>query len=67
MCVEGFYNRPMTSTAASPVELFDVSPGYRMAYRTWGRQDNEEAVVLIHGVTGSSLSWVRVGAGPGER
>jgi pimeloyl-ACP methyl ester carboxylesterase len=34
--------------------------GYRMAYRAWGDPAATEAVILIHGITSSSLSWVRV-------
>src|SRR5216683_4931909 len=34
--------------------------GYRMAYREWGDPAATEAVILIHGITSSSLSWVRV-------
>lgn len=36
-------------------------PGYRMAYRQWGDTSATAAVVLIHGITSSSLSWIRVG------
>jgi pimeloyl-ACP methyl ester carboxylesterase len=34
--------------------------GYRMAYREWASASATDALVLIHGITGSSLSWVRV-------
>jgi pimeloyl-ACP methyl ester carboxylesterase len=41
------------------VEFLDL-PGYRTAYRQWGATDSNEAVVLLHGITSSSLSWIRV-------
>ncbi len=44
---------------APPLEFVDFS-GYRMAYRQWGNTDQTEAIVLIHGITSSSLSWIRV-------
>ncbi len=34
--------------------------GFRMAYRKWGRADAAQTIVLIHGLTSSSLSWIRV-------
>src|SRR5438552_5358942 len=34
--------------------------GYRMAYREWGDTTSSKALVLIHGITSSSLSWIRV-------
>ena len=34
--------------------------GYRMTYRAWGSASAADALVLIHGIPGSSLSWVRV-------
>jgi pimeloyl-ACP methyl ester carboxylesterase len=34
--------------------------GYRMAYRQWGDTARSDALVLVHGITSSSLSWVRV-------
>src|SRR6266851_10260740 len=34
--------------------------GYRMAYREWGDPAATEAVILVHGITSSSLSWIRV-------
>jgi pimeloyl-ACP methyl ester carboxylesterase len=33
---------------------------FRMAYREWPCPDASRVLVLIHGITGSSLSWVRV-------
>lgn len=45
---------------APPVQFVDLS-GYRMAYRQWGSSNQSEAIVLIHGITSSSLSWIRVG------
>src|SRR5690349_14676227 len=32
--------------------------GLRLAYRVWG--DGPQTVLLIHGITSSSLSWARV-------
>lgn len=45
---------------APPLQFVDLS-GYRMAYRQWGSTDRSEAILLIHGITSSSLSWIRVG------
>jgi pimeloyl-ACP methyl ester carboxylesterase len=44
---------------APALEFVDLS-GYRMAYRQWGDTSRAEAVVLVHGITSSALSWVRV-------
>lgn len=44
---------------APPLEFVDLS-GYRMAYRQWGNTTADEAILLIHGITSSSLSWIRV-------
>jgi pimeloyl-ACP methyl ester carboxylesterase len=44
---------------APALEFVDLS-GYRMAYRQWGATDQAEAIVLVHGITSSSLSWIRV-------
>ena len=41
--------------------------GYRMAYREWGDATATHAVVLIHGITSSSLSWIRVAPRLAER
>jgi pimeloyl-ACP methyl ester carboxylesterase len=43
----------------APLEFIDLA-GYRMAYRQWGDTAASRAVVLVHGITSSSLSWVRV-------
>jgi N-formylmaleamate deformylase len=48
-----------TDLNAPPLEFIDLA-GYRMAYRQWGDTDQTEAMVLIHGITSSSLSWIRV-------
>jgi len=48
-----------TDLNAPPLEFIDLA-GYRMAYRQWGNTDQTEAIVLIHGITSSSLSWIRV-------
>src|SRR5689334_17416648 len=44
---------------APALEFLDIE-GYRMAYRQWGDTSSTEAIVLIHGITSSSLSWIRV-------
>jgi pimeloyl-ACP methyl ester carboxylesterase len=44
---------------APALEFVDLG-GYRMAYRQWGSVDLPKAIVLIHGITSSSLSWIRV-------
>jgi pimeloyl-ACP methyl ester carboxylesterase len=44
-----------------PAQLkFVQLPGYRMAYREWGSPTATTALILIHGITSSSLSWARV-------
>lgn len=48
-----------TDLNAPPLEFIDLA-GYRMAYRQWGNINQTEAIVLIHGITSSSLSWIRV-------
>jgi pimeloyl-ACP methyl ester carboxylesterase len=40
---------------------------FRMAYREWGSSTATQVIVVIHGITGSSLSWVRVAACLAER
>jgi len=50
----------------APLDFIDIG-GYRMAYRQWGDTAAPDAVVLVHGITSSSLSWVRVGPRLGER
>jgi len=50
----------------APLDFIDIG-GYRMAYRQWGDTAAADAVVLVHGITSSSLSWVRVGPRLGER
>jgi pimeloyl-ACP methyl ester carboxylesterase len=49
----------------APLEFVDLG-GYRMAYRQWGDTAAPDAVVLVHGITSSSLSWVHVGPRLGE-
>jgi N-formylmaleamate deformylase len=44
----------------APQLKFVELPGYRMAYREWGDSTAPSALVLIHGITSSSLSWIRV-------
>jgi pimeloyl-ACP methyl ester carboxylesterase len=41
------------------LESVDLS-GYRMTYRQWGPTTATDALLLVHGITSSSLSWVRV-------
>lgn len=50
----------------APLEYLDLG-GYRMAYRQWGERSTTDAVVLVHGITSSSLSWVRVAPRLAER
>src|SRR5579859_5283822 len=51
----------MTSAGidVAPLEFVELG-GYRMAYRQWGDLAATDAVVLVHGITSSSLSWIRV-------
>src|SRR5579864_90042 len=51
----------MTNVAldAPPLEYADLS-GFRMAFRQWCRTDQTHARVPLHGITSSSLSWIRV-------
>jgi pimeloyl-ACP methyl ester carboxylesterase len=52
----------MTTTTPSElaaVQFVDLA-GYRMAYREWGTPTDRPPLVLVHGITSSSLSWVRV-------
>ncbi len=51
----------MTSldTGVGELEFVDLN-GYRMAYREWGSSTASQTLVLIHGITSSSLSWIRV-------
>jgi pimeloyl-ACP methyl ester carboxylesterase len=51
----------MTSldTNLAQLESVDLS-GYRMTYRQWGPTTATDAVLLVHGITSSSLSWIRV-------
>ena len=51
---------------APPLEFVDLS-GYRMAYRQWGDTAQTDAIVLVHGITSSSLSWIRVAPRLGQR
>jgi pimeloyl-ACP methyl ester carboxylesterase len=50
----------MSVLDAAPVGFLEL-PGFRMAYGTWGDPAASRSVVLIHGITSSSLSWARVG------
>jgi pimeloyl-ACP methyl ester carboxylesterase len=50
---------------APALDFVDLS-GYRMAYRQWG-DTSRAAVVLVHGITSSALSWIRVAPRLAER
>ena len=51
----------MTSLDVDVARLnFVELSGYHMAYREWGNTSATEALVLILGITSSSLSWIRV-------
>jgi pimeloyl-ACP methyl ester carboxylesterase len=54
------------SAAFPSLEFLDLD-GFRLAYREWGAPDAPRTVVLIHGITSSSLSWVRVAPVLGQR
>ncbi len=56
----------MTVDSFGPVESADLG-GYHMAYRAWGERTDRPVVVLVHGITSSSLSWVRVAPRLAER
>jgi pimeloyl-ACP methyl ester carboxylesterase len=52
----------MTSLDLDVAQLkFVELAGYRMAYREWGDVTTPDAIVLVHGITSSALSWIRVG------
>ncbi len=52
----------MTSVDVDVAQLkFVELAGYRMAYREWGDTAAMEGTILVHGITSSSLSWIRVG------
>lgn len=55
-----------TLELAPPVAYLDLD-GFRMAYREWGSARATRSVVLIHGITSSSLSWVRVAPALADR
>lgn len=55
-----------TLDLAPPVAFLDLD-GFQMAYRAWGAPDAAESMVLVHGITSSSLSWVRVAPVLAER
>src|SRR5262249_43997166 len=49
----------MTIPEFAPPAFVELG-SFRIAYREWGSPTAARVVVLIHGITGSSLSWVRV-------
>ena len=55
----------MTTTEFASPEFVQLS-GYRMAYREWGQRDATATLVLVHGITSSSLAWIRVGPALGD-
>jgi pimeloyl-ACP methyl ester carboxylesterase len=55
-----------TLELAPPIAYLDLD-GFRMAYREWGSPSAANSVVLIHGITSSSLSWVRVAPALADR
>jgi pimeloyl-ACP methyl ester carboxylesterase len=55
-----------TLELAPPVAFLDLD-GFRLAYREWGAPGATDSVVLIHGITSSSLSWVRVAPALADR
>jgi pimeloyl-ACP methyl ester carboxylesterase len=55
-----------TLELAPPVAYLDLD-GFRIAYREWGSSRATRPVVLIHGITSSSLSWVRVAPALADR
>ena len=56
----------MTTHELAAVQFVDLA-GYRMAYREWGAATERPPLVLVHGITSSSLSWVRVAPRLAER
>jgi pimeloyl-ACP methyl ester carboxylesterase len=56
----------MTTFELAAVQFVDLA-GYRMAYREWGTATDRRPVLLVHGITSSSLSWVRVAPRLAER
>jgi alpha/beta hydrolase fold len=58
----------MTSLDVDVAQLESVDlAGYRIAYRQWGDRSASDAWVLVHGITSSSLSWIRVAPRLAER
>lgn len=49
----------LLDSSVPALEYVDLR-GYRMAYREWGDPSANEAVVMVHGITSSSLTWIRV-------
>lgn len=56
----------MTILEFAPPAFVELG-SFRMAYREWGSPTAAQVVVLIHGITGSSLSWVRAAPALAER
>jgi pimeloyl-ACP methyl ester carboxylesterase len=55
----------MVTSPFAPPAFVDLPAG-RFAYRAWGRPEHPP-LVLIHGITSSSLSWNRVGPALADR
>ena len=49
----------LLDSSVPALEYVDLR-GYRMAYREWGDPASTRVVVLVHGITSSSLTWIRV-------
>jgi pimeloyl-ACP methyl ester carboxylesterase len=54
------------SEEAGAVQSVDLN-GSRIAYREWGSASGRPPIVLVHGITSSALSWIRVGPRLAER
>lgn len=49
----------LLDSSVPSLEYVDLH-GYRMAYREWGDPASAQVVVMVHGITSSSLTWIRV-------
>jgi pimeloyl-ACP methyl ester carboxylesterase len=50
----------MTVAPFDPPAFVELDSGLRVAYREWGQVSARRSVLLVHGITSSSLSWPRV-------